>query len=238
MKGLLHIFKKRAVLFMPALAFLGAAIPAHGSAFTSSAYYVGVEDHSGGDYDYNDLVFTLSGAGLTLNSSGTLSNPFTPNNNGFPFFDNASTDGAGKNFGNCLYTAVSNACTGSALNTSAQYLSSGGGFAGFDFSGATGSVSLTLNAAIHTDHDTLYWCTSAVSCNALSGSTSFNPGTGTFYFKLIDTTGNDHTFTSTNSNFAVALNPIQSTPEPLSLGLTGAGLIGMYFIRRRRTDSR
>ncbi len=239
MKHLLHILKRRAVLFVPALAFMGAAIPAHATAFTSSAYYVGVEDHIGGDYDYNDIVFTLSGAGLTLKSSGTLSNPFTPNNNGFPFFDNLSSDGAGKNFGNCLYTAATNACTGGApLNPSAQYLSSGGGFAGFDFSGATGSVTFTLDAAIHSDNDTLYWCTSAVSCNALGGSTTFTPGTGDFYFKLIDTTGNDHTFTSTDSNFAVALNPIQSTPEPFSLGLTGAGLIGMYFIRRRRTDLR
>ena len=145
MKHLLHILKRRAVLFVPALAFMGAAIPAHATAFTSSAYYVGVEDHIGGDYDYNDIVFTLSGAGLTLNSSGTLSNPFTPNNNGFPFFDNLSSDGAGKNFGNCLYTAATNACTGGGpLNPSAQYLSSGGGFAGFDFSGATGSVTFTL----------------------------------------------------------------------------------------------
>jgi hypothetical protein len=239
MKGLFYSLKRRAALWAPALVFMGAAIPAHASAFTSSNYYVGVEDHIGGDYDYNDFVFTLSGGGLTLNSSGTLSNPFTPNNNGFPFFDNLSSDGAGKNFGNCLYTPAPNACTGgSPLAPSAQYLSSGGDFVGFDFSGATGSVTFTLDAQIHGDNDTLYWCTSAVSCSALTASTTFTPGTGTFYFKLVDTTGTDHTFTSTDSNFAVALDPIQGTPEPFSLGLTGTGLIGLYFIRRRRRDSR
>ena len=53
------------------------------------SYYVGAEDRTGmgADYDFNDFVFTLSGAGLTLNSSGTLSNPITPNNNGSPFWD-------------------------------------------------------------------------------------------------------------------------------------------------------
>src|ERR1700712_4080181 len=141
MRDLRNILKRRFILAAPAVLLLGAALPAHATSFTSDNYYVGVEDHptSGqgtGDKDYNDLVFTLSGSGLKLNSSGTLSNPTSPNNNGAPFWDNLSGDGAGKNFGNCLYTATPNACTGGApINPSAQYLSNRGGFAGFDFSG-------------------------------------------------------------------------------------------------------
>src|SRR5579872_2845043 len=139
-KDLVDTLKRHVVLCLPAVMLLGAAIPADATAFTSSAYYVGAEDRSGpsSDYDYNDFIFTFSGAGMTLNSNGTLSNPTTPNNDGSPFWDNASGDGAGKNFGNCLYTRAPNACTGgSPISPSAKYLSSGGNFAGFDFSGAT-----------------------------------------------------------------------------------------------------
>ena len=218
MRDLLDTLRRRAVLCLPLVIFAGAGTPAHAAAFTSSAYYVGAEDHSGAgsDYDYNDFIFTFSGAGLTLNSNGTLSNPITPDNNGSPFWDHASGDGAGKNLGNCLYTPAPNACTGgSPISPSVQYLSSGGNFAGFDFSGATGSVKFALNAALHGDNDVFYWCTDAADCHEIAGSGAFTPGSGDFYLKLVDTsTGN--TFTSTTSNFAVALDPVQATPEPLS----------------------
>ena len=239
MKDLRDILNGCYVLLAPAVLFAAAALPAHATSFSSDAYYVGAEDYpvsgqSAGDKDYNDFVFTLAGSGLKLNSNGTLSNPIGPNDNGSPFWDNLSADGAGKNFGNCLYTAASNACTGGApINPSAQYLSSGGGFVGFDFSGASGSVTLTVNAALHSDSDTLYWCTDPSHCHGIAGG-SFTPGAGTFYFKLLDTTGTGHTYTSENSNFAAALNPTQATPEPLSLALTGSGLLGLFFLRRRR----
>ena len=236
LRDLLDTLKRHMVLCVPAALLMGAALPAHATAFVSSTYYVGAEDSSGAgsDYDYNDFVFTFSGAGLTLNSNGTLSNPITPDNDGSPFWDHSSGDGAGKNFGNCLYTPAPNACTGgSPISPSAQYLSSGGDFAGFDFSAATGSVSFTLDAALHGDNLAFYWCTDAANCNAIAGSGTFTPGSGNFYLKLVDNSVSN-TFTSTTSNFAVALDPIQSTPEPLSLALTGSGLIGMYFIRRRR----
>src|ERR1019366_7002075 len=210
MKDLLDTLKRHVMLCMPVVIFMGAGIPAQATAFTSSAYYVGAEDHSGAgsDYDYNDFIFSFSGAGLTLNSNGTLSNPTTPNNDGSPFWDNASGDGAGKNFGNCLYTPAPNACTGgSPLNPSAKYLSSGGNFAGFDFSGATGAVSFALDVAIHGDNDIFYWCTDAANCHAIAGSGSFTPGSGDFYLKLVNTSAGN-TFTSKASNFAAALDPI------------------------------
>jgi hypothetical protein len=204
---------------------------------------VGVEDHpvsgqGAGDKDYNDLIFTVSGSGLKLNSNGTLNNPITPNDNGSPFWDNLSGDGAGKNFGNCLYTSATNPCTGGApIDPSAKYLSNGGDFAGFDFSGASGSVTLTIDAALHTDNDTLFWCTGPSHCHVITGGGTFTPGAGMFYFELLDTSGTNHSYTSETSNFAAALSPTQATPEPLSLGLTGSGLLGLFFLRRRRTHS-
>ena len=242
MKDLQEILKSCLVLVAPAVLFAGVALPAHATSFSSSAYYVGVEDHpvsgqDAGDKDYNDLIFTLSGAGLKLNSNGTLSNPITPNDNGSPFWDNLSSDGAGKNFGNCLYTAATNPCTGGApIDPSAKYLSNGGGFAAFDFSGASGAVTLAIDVSLHTDNDILYWCTDPSHCHVIS-SGSFTPGAGTFYFALLDTTGTYYSYNYETSNFAAALNPTQATPEPLSLALTGSGLLGLFFLRRgRRTD--
>lgn len=248
MKDLRKILKTCFVLAAPMVLFAGAAVTARATSFSSIAYYVGVEDRpvsglTAGDKDYNDLVFTLSGAGLLLNSNGTLSNPTAPNDNGSPFWNNLSVDGAGKNFGNCLYTAASNACTGGApIDPSAKYLSNGGGFAGFDFSGASGLVTLTIDASLHTDNDTLYWCTDPSHCHVITNGGSFTPGAGTFYFSVLD--GFYYTYTSETSNFAAALSPTQPltptqpTPEPLSLALTGSGLVGLFFLRRRyRTHS-
>jgi hypothetical protein len=243
MKDLQEIFKSCLVLVGPAVLFAGVALPAQATSFSSGAYYVGVEDHpvsgqGAGDKDYNDLIFTLSGSGLKLNSNGTLSNPITPNDNGSPFWDYLSGDGAGKTFGNCLYTAATNPCTGGApIDPSAKYLSNGGSFVGFDFSGASASVTLTIDAALRTDNDTLYWCTDPSHCHVITGGGTFTPGAGMFYFELLDTTGTNHSYTSETSNFAAALNPTQATPEPLSLGLTGGGLLGLFFLRRRRTHS-
>ena len=245
MKDLREILKRCFALAAPAVLLAGVALPAQATSFSSGAYYVGVEDLpvSGpgtGDKDYNDLIFTLSGTGLKLNSNGTLSNPITPNDNGSPFWDNLSIDGAGKNFGDCLYTTPVNACTGGApIDPSAKYLSNGGGFAGFDFSGASGSVTLTVDVSLHSDNDTLYWCTDFSHCHGITGGGIFTPGAGTFYFTLVNMTGTSHNYTSETSNFAAALSPTQATPEPLSLALTGSGLLGLFFLRRRRrADSR
>jgi len=247
MKDLREILKRCFVLAAPVILFAGVALPAHATSFSSVDYYVGVEDApvtgwGAGDKDYNDLIFTLSGAGLLLNSNGTLSNPIAPNNSGSPFWNNLSIDGTGKNFGDCLYTAAKNPCTGGApIDPSAKYLSNGGSFAGFSFSGASGSVTLSIDVSLHTDHDTLYWCTDPSSCHVITNGGSFNPGSGSFYFSVMD--GSYYTYTSQTSNFAAALSPIQPltpiqpTPEPLSLALTGSGLLGFVFLRRRLRHS-
>ena len=149
---------------------------------------------AGCDYDYNDRVFTLTGTGLTLNSIGTLSAPDAPGTSGTPFWNNLSGDGAGKNFGNCLYSPSVNGCTGGApINPSAEYLSNGGTSVALDFT-STGTVTYAFDAAIHGDTDILSWCNSG-GCAAIatSGTTIFSPG-GTFWFKLQDTSSS-HTGT-------------------------------------------
>ena len=63
----------------------------------ASTYYGGFEDFKGGDYDYNDIVFTVSGNGLTLNTSdGRWYSKPTLGTGGVPFWNNASYDGSNK----------------------------------------------------------------------------------------------------------------------------------------------
>ena len=94
MKNLKYL---KTIVVMPVALLVVTAIPSFATSFSSTAYYVGAEDQTGGDYDYNDQVFTLTGSGLQLISSGTLSAPVTPGTNGSPFWNNLSGDGAGKN---------------------------------------------------------------------------------------------------------------------------------------------
>ena len=236
---------KSTVSLLTVLAICGA-MPALATSFTSDSYYIGAQDMPN-DLDF---VFTLQGAGLTLSSSGTLTSPpVLLDNGGAPFWNTLSVDGAGKNFGNCLYTTAPNPCTGGApINPSAQYLSNGGASVGFQFFGATGSVTYTTNAAIQADDDHLYWCNSG-GCHALTDG-SFTPGTENFWLKIVDY--DVGSFTSNrpawdgNYYFAVALNPnsgssVQApaiTPEPVSFVLAGTGLLGIYLFRRRRPSSR
>lgn len=65
--------------------------------------YVGFEDTNGGDYDYNDLIFAITGNNLTVNSPGTWQFAPTVNDTPGPFWDNLSANGAGKNVGFCVF---------------------------------------------------------------------------------------------------------------------------------------
>jgi hypothetical protein len=238
------------LMVLPAVLLIGGTLPALATSFSSDAFYVGAKDQVGNDYDYNDFVFTLSGPGLALNSNGTLSPPIIPGTGGTPFWNNLSGDGPQKNFGDCLYTTSPFACmAGAPINPSAEYLSDGGASVAFDFSGATGAVTFTLDAALHGDNDTLYWCNSG-GCTPLDGTppaittSTFTPGPGDFWLALIDST-TPGSFTTTSPsvngiyNFAAALDPsgdgAQSVvPEPMSFLLTGTGLIGLLLVRLRR----
>jgi hypothetical protein len=101
------------------LSLMGAALLMAVPAFANT-YYGGFEDLKGGDYDYNDIVFTLSGSGLTLNTQdGKWFNKPTTLSTSTAFWNNTSWDGPKENIGYCIYGGGN---CGTGLSSTAQYL--------------------------------------------------------------------------------------------------------------------
>lgn len=174
--------------------FLGAVLPssALATSYSAGTYYVGVEDTStpcgsSSDCDYNDLIFSMSGMGLTAFSSGVLYSPIAaPNNDGTPFWNYLSSDSAHSNFGNCLYSSgASNTCTPSKtsaapLAPTAQYLAANNAAQSsviFYFSSAsTVSVSFLMSIAAFPDRNYLYWCPAGTAVTGGPGATCHQIG--------------------------------------------------------------
>lgn len=128
-----------------------------------------------GNGDYNDFIFTLSGAGLLLtsNDSGTWSalsgvTLQDSSTSGTPFWNNHSIDdtgtapiGSGKNVGYCLTTAstTNNCSLTGAVPAVTQYLSVGGSADNnFWFTFVSGQVtSIKLGALESLTTGTLGW---------------------------------------------------------------------------------
>jgi hypothetical protein len=110
--------------------------------------------------DYNDVIFSFTGSGLTLDTPDGQWNAFSAgivnqNGNGSPagnpFFDNESLDGTDKNIGFCLTTSNCTAATQTAGASLNEYLSDTGNTSipapDFYFTGS-GTVTFSLLAAI------------------------------------------------------------------------------------------
>jgi len=234
--------------------FWGTAILLASPAFATT-YWAGFEDTigSGSDYDYNDLVFTLSASTLTLNtptgvwfdkaSAGTLNVAAGANGlSGTPFWNHSSLDGAGgNNLGWCIYGG--GACNGGVgLAPGDQYLATaaGGSVNNVSFS-VNGAVTEQVTLAITSATDTLGWQLTSGGAVHLFGSgvqgpVSFTPGGD---FVLIATVNGGSPFSSNAaasdgvSHFAFFAPPTV-VPEPSSVGLFGFALIVGGFALRKR----
>jgi PEP-CTERM motif-containing protein len=214
-----------------------------------STYYGGLEDWKAGDYDYNDIVFSLTGSNLTVHSTSAqwYSAPAL-GTSGAPFWNHSSGDGPLDNVGYCIYGGGK--CNGGvALDPTAKYLATSAisptGSANDVSFTATGQVVIDVALRITVAHDNIGWYSLSepseinwLNAGSRNGSFSFNPGGA---FGLV--AGNTYyTFYSQDqygsqdnvSHFAFFDPPSAVAPEPGALGLIGLALIGTRLIALRR----
>ena len=232
---------------------LGAAALLIAAPMFGSTYFGGYEDttrHS--DWDYNDIVFSLSGTGLTLHTSDGkfYTNP-TLGTSGNPFWNNASGDGSKMNIGYCIYGG-GNCNGGVPLDANAPYLASKSGAsqsADDVYFTVDGNVSTDIVLKISSLNSVLGWYDmhghfGIINPGGATGDFSFHPtgdfglfGTnitgykngqaqyGTYYYSQVEDC-------SDPSHFAFF-----ATPEPGTMGVMGLGLLAVGSLFRRRKNS-
>jgi hypothetical protein len=223
---------------LSAVAFLTVTARADVPLFTcvaSCTIWGGFEDTvtppNASDYDYNDLVFSLIGSGLTLNTvvgDGALfakpavlnaSAGTAPPNAATPFWNDPSLDGAGGfNVGWCIYGG--GACNGGVgLAPGDLYAANAGGKSLNDITFSTGGSvggTLTLRITSNANDRILGYCTGPTftTCTSLGlaspgDSVTFSPG-GNF---ILEATNGTQTFsTDMGVGGSVGGNPAATTP--------------------------
>ena len=223
----------------------------------ATKYYGGVEDWNGLDYDYNDVVFSLSGNNLVLNSAtGHWFEQPALGTSGTPFWNHSSLDGPNYNTGYCMYGGGS--CNGGkALDAGAEYLAANAtsktGSANDVTFSSSGAVMLSIAMDITAGMNRLGWYSAAdptavnwLSASTSTGSYTFNPSGA---FGLVDQNlvpyfnSDDYSYYSqswigsqdTVSHFAFFGDPATNVvPEPGVDGLVGLGLLSAAFLIRKR----
>jgi hypothetical protein len=216
----------------------------------AGTYYGGFEDTAGpsSDYDYNDLVFSITGQDLTLISNGTWYTKPTLGTNGKPFWNNKSFDGNKMNIGYCIYGGGN---CGAALDPSALYLASRNQQSVGDvYFSVNGSVNGEIDLKYANDHNLLGWysLTNPNSIHWLSGTAG-----GVFSF----TPKSDFGLVASNNNGSIWGQDFYSqdcydraeddqshfaffaaeAPEPGQIGLVAIGLLGLSLFLKKRTGT-
>ncbi len=226
----------------------------------AGTYFGAVEDWKGLDYDYNDVVFSLSGSNLKLQTqTGKWFAEPALGTDGRPFWNNSSLDGSNYNAGYCIYGGGS--CNGgTALDPGASYLAASAtsktGSANDVTFSATGSVTLSAALEVTAGKNQLGWYSLSspsvvnwLSSGASTGTYSFNPN-GAFglvsenlvpYFNQDTYNFYSQSWLGTQdtvSHFAFFGDPAATvTPEPGLEGMIGLGLLGAGVVARRRKKS-
>lgn len=228
------------------------------SPLLATTYFGGFEDSAGSssDYDFNDLVYSVSGSNLTLHTAtgswfnqsaaGVLNtNSFQSGTMGTPFWNNTSQDGSGGyNVGWCIWGG--GACNGGVgLSPGAQYLAtSTGGSVNDVYFSTNGSVTEQVTLAVALKQSALGWeLTSGVGgvhlfSTGVEGPLTFTPGGD---FILVGQTFAGVTYDSNVaasdgfSHFAFFTPSVSNAaPEPSTIGLLGLTLLGFGLTLRKR----
>jgi hypothetical protein len=232
---------------LKAVALLGATLLLSAPSFAAT-YFGGFEDTvRHGDYDYNDVVFSLSGTGLALHTTdGAWYTQPSLATSGTPFWNNASSDGSRYNVGYCIYGG-GNCNHGVALDPGASYVAKAGNAsasANNVYFTTTGTVAADVELEITNDTDVLGWYNLSDANNihwlngfGQTGLFHFTPQ-GNFgiaanngIFALGQTFYSSQVLNNTTSQFAFFGSP---APEPGAMGLVGAGLVAAGFFFRKR----
>ncbi len=236
---------------------VGAAVALLTTPAFATTYWGGFEDTSGSgaDYDYNDLIFSITGTSLLLHTGTgvwfdrSAAGVFNTGSGaaglaGTPFWNNSSLDGAGgRHVGFAIYGggAING---GVALAPGDQYLATATGASVNDvYFSVSGDVSEQVAISITAATDALGWQLRSggpitLFATGVQGPVTFTPGGD---FVLI---GNVAPSTSFASNVASAdgvshfafFGP--SVPEPSSIGLLGFALLSGGLAFRKRLKNR
>lgn len=190
-------------------------------AWASGIYYGGVEDlGTPGGYemngDYNDMIFSMQGAGLTLSGSGTWQANPAVNETGSTFWDHNSRDGANMNVGYCLYGGGHCELPGGPITNLDYWAGENGGQVLNNVFSADGAVTATLLTKI-----TAYYTTDELGW--------FNPADPEHTLHVIfdGTLTPDHTVTFTpSSNFVLWTDHGTETPAFYSNSSLGSAETG------------
>ena len=213
--------------------------------------WIGGEDIAlpGGDKDYNDVVFRLTGSGLSIvqvNGNGAWQQMVTPNQDETPFWDNLSWDGSGRNIG--YFMTGTGGFTGNAASpnipvSQLEYwgvgTSADPSFLLFGTGTISGLVNLEVSAWAASNQ--AYWFNPSTPADthllipdsATAGYTfSFDPG-GNFGIKLVSPSISATTNCS-GYQFAEFQQIPSGVPEPATYGMLGTALIALGAFHRRR----
>jgi len=233
---------------------LGAAAALLTTPTFATTYWGGFEDTSGSsaDYDYNDLIFSLTGTNLTLHTAAgqwfnqSAAGPLNTGSGaaglaGTPFWNNSSLDGAGgMNVGWAIYGggAING---GTALAPGSQYLATPTGTSVNDvWFSVTGDVSQQVFLAISAAADSLGWQLRSggavhLFSSGVQGPVTFTPGGD---FILVGNMAPSASFTSDAASgdgvSHFAFFQATAVPEPSSIGLLGFALLGGGLAFRKR----
>ena len=231
-------------LLMIVLLVLLVALP-----ISAGTIWVGIEDQKlpGGDKDYNDMVFRLTGNNLSVVGSGSWQNMVIPNQDGTPYWDNGSTDGAGGY--NIGYFMTGTGVFGSNPNSpdiSVSQLQYWGIGASADnsfmlFSTGSDSYSMLLEMAAWAGQNSLYWFNQSTPStlnllfagSATAGAVASFVPNGNFGL-LFNGPGGAYRTTSNGGQFAM----FSQVPEPSTYATMGGALLGLAFVIAKQRRQR
>jgi hypothetical protein len=218
---------------------------------SAGTIWVGVEDIRlpGGDRDYNDSVFSLTGASLSVVGTGSWQPMVAPNTSGTPYWNNSSYDGgAGWNIGYFMtgtgaYT--SNAYSPNIPASSLQYWGVGTSADNsvLLFSHGNTSSELLLEVAAWSNQNNVYWFNqnSPSTLNLLFAGSATPGAMATFSpsgnFGLLLSSPESNLSSVLNGNQFALFRQTEPIPEPSTVALMGLGLFGLGYIRHKRACS-